>query len=124
MYNGLTLLGADNFATHHRVQPSRRVVEATFHSALLWEMALLEAAACFFCLIGFIFALLWMLMMPPNVQKKKVISEKLDVVKNRFTTSKIPNDIDVIVVGSGKLRAVLSLMSWRRFQALQDGFCT
>ena len=63
-------------------------------------------------------------MMPPNVQKKKVISEKLDVVKNRFTTSKIPNDIDVIVVGSGKLKAILSaLISWRRFQAYQDGFC-
>ena len=45
-------------------------------------------------------------MAPPNIKKERSLPEKLDLTKNRFTASKVPNNVDVIVVGSGKTPAI------------------
>ena len=40
------------------------------------------------------------MMAPPDVKKER-LTEKLDVTKNRFTASKVPSNLDAIVIGSG-----------------------
>ena len=65
-------------------------------------MALLEIAGGIFCFFGFLVCVFWLLVAPPHPKKKRAVDPKLDLIRNRFTTSKIPSNIDVIVVGSGK----------------------
>ena len=50
------------------------------------------------------------MMAPPDVKKQRLLTEKLDVTKNRFTASKIPSDLDVIIVGSGMSVAYLQML--------------
>ena len=64
-------------------------------------MALLEALVFFLCFLAAVICILWYIMAPPDVRKERSVTEKLDVTKNRFTASKVPSNLDVIIIGSG-----------------------
>ena len=58
------------------------------------------------------------MMAPPDVKKQRLLTEKLDVTKNRFTASKIPSDLDVIIVGSGMSPAYLQMFLYRIYDTI------
>lgn len=64
------------------------------------EEVMLMYVAFFTVIVGML-SVVWSLISPPNVHKKRVVDEKLELIRNRFTPSKIPSGIDVIVIGSG-----------------------
>ena len=61
------------------------------------EFSLFPFLAC----IGVLFYSLWRLISWPEVERTRAVNGKQDLIRNRFTTLKVPGDVDVIVIGSG-----------------------